>query len=364
MTKHVKWSSIEQFRNVVRNVQHKAQYQGMDADGNAIMDRNAKMPTLTFMGTVKLHGTNAGVSARVDDIQNLWAQSRENIITPMQDNAGFALFVEGQRENFIDLLTTAKHVHESHGAGYEYISVFGEWCGQGIQKGVAISELPKMFVIFGFAFSNEDGQKLYFNHNQIIDTIDGCREYVVKPSFGGEHKPNQMYSIYNFRTYFMDIDFENPHEAQNALNEITMAVEASCPVGVAFGVEGVGEGVVWHCTHPDYNDSGYWFKVKGDKHSNSKVKTLASVDVEKINNIKVLAEKLAHNGRLEQAVQNVFNTLNGGEVDPKGIGECIKWVMRDCFKEEMDTIAAGGFTGKELNGPISKIVRDYVMANL
>jgi len=50
--KMIKFPSIEQFRSIVRDVK----YQGKDENGNPIMDKNAKMPTLTFTGTVKLHG--------------------------------------------------------------------------------------------------------------------------------------------------------------------------------------------------------------------------------------------------------------------------------------------------------------------
>lgn len=56
MTRMIKWPSIEQFRNVVKNVQHRAAYLGLDAEGNPMFDKTRKNPTLTFRGTVKLHG--------------------------------------------------------------------------------------------------------------------------------------------------------------------------------------------------------------------------------------------------------------------------------------------------------------------
>lgn len=356
--KMIKWPSIEQFRNVVKNVQHRARYKGQDENGEAIYWPFAPMPKLKFEGTVKLHGTNASVVCPNDDISvdTMWCQSRENIITPQKDNAGFAMFVESMKEEFVDLLSTARGVHPTRGHGLPYIIVFGEWCGKGIQSGVAISELPKMFVIFGMAFSDEEGNKTYFTRQEVVDTVDGCREYV---GHGFTVK-----SIYDFPTYGTTIDFENPHESQNFLNKMTADVEEQCPVGYHYGIQGVGEGIVWRCVEPGYDDSGFWFKVKGEKHSNSKVKTLAAVDVEKINNMKALCEKLAHEGRLEQMHQQVFDTLNGGETDIKRMGDFIKAVMQDVFKEEMDTIAASGFNGKEINGPISKICRDFIMKKL
>jgi hypothetical protein len=205
-----------------------------------------------------------------------------------------------------------------------------------------------MFIIFGISLANEDGSKEYLTRKQVEDTLKNIA------------LPETVKCIYDFPTYEMVIDFENPHEAQNKLNQITESVEAECPVGKALGVSGVGEGVVYRCVEPGYEDSGFWFKVKGDKHSKSKVRTLAAVDIERINNIQALAERLAHNGRVEQMAQQVFDTLNGGEVDIKRTGELIKAVMQDIFKEDLDIVSASGFTGRDLNGPVAKICRDYI----
>jgi hypothetical protein len=346
MIKHIKWPSIEQFRNVCKNVTHRAQYVGKDESGEVIMNRAAIKPTLKFEGTVKLHGTNSAVC--LSPTGEMWFQSRENIITPEKDNAGFAMFATANSDAFNDIL-----VDVSRGDPRTAV-VFGEWCGQGIQKGVAISELPKMFVIFGIALVDDDGTKIYLTREQVEWVCEDNKKYLG----------SQIKCIYHFPTYEMIIDFENPHESQNHLNEITEAVEAECPVGKALGVSGVGEGVVWHCVEEGWEDSGYWFKVKGDKHSKSKVTTLATVDVERINNIKELADRLAHNGRLEQMHQQVFDTLNGGETDMTKMGDFIKAVMADVFKEDIDIIAASGFTGKEISQPVFNICRKFIAEKL
>ena len=51
-----KFSSISQFREVRRNVEWDTQYRGMDEEGHPIMDRTATLPTLSYTGTVKIHG--------------------------------------------------------------------------------------------------------------------------------------------------------------------------------------------------------------------------------------------------------------------------------------------------------------------
>ena len=353
----IKWPSIEQYRNVIKNVEMKTRYTGKDEAGKPFFDRNVKLPTLKFEGTVKLHGSNASIVMSAD--RKMWCQSRENIITPEKDNAGFARFVESQEDAFKVLLLTAKTVSECYTSD---IVIFGEWCGKGIQKGVGISELPKMFVIFGIALVKDD-QKTYFTRQDIFEVCDNAREYVKKPK-GKIPDGSYIYCIYDFPTYECVIDFENPHETQNELNRICNEVEQECPVAKSFGISGIGEGIVIRCTTIGYEDSGFWAKIKGSLHSNSKVKTLATVDVERINNIKELCERLAHNGRLEQMAQTTFDLLNGGDYDIKKIGDFIKAVMADIFKEDMDVIAASGFNGKEIAGPIAKICRDFVMKNL
>jgi hypothetical protein len=125
----IKWPSIEVCRLVSKAVQNKACFTGLDANGKDMFDRYRVSPALNFEGTVKLHGTNAAV---VMSRNKLWAQSRENIITPSNDNAGSATFVGANEENFTDFLTTALSVcgiEERDNA----IAVFGEWCGDKIQ---------------------------------------------------------------------------------------------------------------------------------------------------------------------------------------------------------------------------------------
>lgn len=348
--KMIKWPSIEQFRNIVRNVQHRASYVGQDDNGEAIYNNLRQKPVLRFEGTVKLHGTNAAVVA--GKCGELWAQSRENILTVEKDNAGFASFVAGNDDAFRDLLATAMGVYGAKQA-YDspYICVFGEWCGGNIQSSVAITGLPKMFVIIGIAFADEEGNKTYFTKEQIQDTVDGCREYIGVP--------HSIKSIWDFPTYEINIDFERPELSQNVLGEITEQVEKQCPVGMKLGQDGIGEGVVWRCTDPGYEDSGFWFKVKGEKHSASKVKTLAAVDIERVNSIKECVEQIVTESRLNQGLEHL--TQNQLEHDIKNIGAFLKWVSSDLAKEEMDTITGSGLEFKEVVKEAQRVAKTWFL---
>jgi hypothetical protein len=148
MKRLIAMPSIEQFRTIVANVNREYNFVGLDDTGEAIYDISKPKPTLTFKGTVKLHGTNAGVC--YNDISGLWVQSKENIITPQSDNAGFAFFVESKRDIFISLIKELSTTHNIN-LSENTVTLYMEWVGKGIQKSVAISNMDKSAFIFSHA---------------------------------------------------------------------------------------------------------------------------------------------------------------------------------------------------------------------
>jgi hypothetical protein len=339
MKKHISFPSIEQFRTVVATVNRQFNFVGLDENGEAIYDHKKEKPTLTFKGTVKLHGTNAGVC--FNNVGGLWAQSRENIITPDSDNAGFAFFVESNKDVFMNLINmVAKRSNVD--LNDNTISIYGEWCGGNIQKGVGITNLPKSFFIFGvkvspFPIEGEDKPRTAY----WVDYTDLGNSEV------------RIYNIDDFPTYSLEIDFNYPELVQNKLSELTLAVEEECPVAKAFGFSGVGEGIVWSC---EYKGVVHRFKIKGEKHSSSKVKTLASVDVEKINNIKEFVDYAVTESRFNQGIEKVFP--NNEPIDVKKMGALMKWINDDIIKEEMDTMVTNKLEPKDIGKYISAKVRE------
>ena len=340
MKKHISFPSIEQYRNISATVNRQFNFVGLDENGEAIYDHNKLKPTLKFKGTVKLHGTNAGVCYNHDD--GLWAQSRENIITPESDNAGFAFFVESNKEIFTNLIVD---VASANGLNilHNTISIYGEWCGGNIQKGVGICNLPKSFFIFGVKVTP---------HTETEEERKANPAYWVDYSYL-QAPEARIFNIDAFPTWEMDIDFNHPELSQNKLSELTLAVEAECPVAKAFGFSGVGEGIVWSC---EYKGSVHRFKVKGEKHSSSKVKTLAAVDVDKINSIKEFIDYSVTESRFNQGLEKTFP--NGEPIDIKKMGQLIKWVNDDIIKEEMDTMVANKLEPKDIGKYVSTKVRE------
>lgn len=308
-----KFPSIEQFRNVVKEVRLRHDFKGKDENGKAIYLHNSPYPTLDFTGTVKIHGTNAGIVKYSDG--RIDFQSRERVLSLDYDNAGFMC-------NFHD-----KHLSNLFNFEFnESIAIYGEWCGKGIQKGVAVSELEKRFVIFAVKVDDE--------------WID----------FSKDLKDEELgiYNIKQFPTFRVSIDFNSPELIQNHLIELTQKVEEQCPIGSYFGIEGIGEGLVFTCD----SDLSLMFKSKGEKHSVTKVKVLNSVDVEILEGINSFLEMVLTENRLNQGL--TYFLENGLELEMKNIGEFIRWVVKDVFKEESDTIQENNLDDKMIKSEIAK----------
>jgi hypothetical protein len=245
--KMIKFPSIDQFKAVVKTVSERAQWVGRDENGDPVFNRNAMLPKLNFKGTVKLHGTNASIC--YNHIDGLWCQSRERIITPTDDNAGFAFWVESNKEAIMALIREYALNNELTLTD-NTICIYGEWCGGSIQKGVALNQLEKMFVVFGVKLANEDDSANFWMDSNSIKNED-----------------IRCFNIGQFPSFEIEIDFNNPALVQNKLIEMTLAVEEECPVGKYFGVSGIGEGIVF--THMFDDGSVVRFKSKGTRHAES-----------------------------------------------------------------------------------------------
>lgn len=329
----IPFPSIGQFREVVRKVQHSATLVGVDEAGQPIHDHSLVPPKLRFRGSVKLHGTNAAIVLSPDGMS---FQSRGRVLTPEDDNAGFCSYMQPLARQIKSLILAEYPLLAD-----DTLAIYGEWCGGSIQKNVAITGLPKMFVIFAVKLNDN-----WVNLDQF-------------PKFAGIVA--SIYSITLFPQFDITIDFAAPGLSQNELGAITEQVETSCPVGLHFDSPGVGEGVVWRCLENFSSD--YWFKVKGEKHSASKVKTLASVNTEQIQAISDFVLATVTENRLEQGLQNLIIEQKK-PFEMSSMGDFIRWVYGDIVKEESDTIEQNGFDLKELGKPIATAARQWYSKKL
>jgi RNA ligase len=292
--------------------------------------------SIKFKGTVKLHGTNAGIG--YSEKHGLWCQSHKRIITPDNDNYKFAQWVEDNKK---EVITFMKNIADFYKVNLEenVIILYGEYCGGKIQKNVAISGLNTMLVIFDIATGTyEDCNKSFVDSDEVYlkwFNISDC-----KIPF-----PTQLsiYNIEKFDTYEIEMDINNLETARNQLIELTNAIEKECPVGKYFGRIPckdctTGEGIVWRCSYK--LDNGYSrilrFKVKGEEHSTTKVTTMTGVNVEHINSIKSFINLSVTENRLNQGISEIFGEEEPNNTWFKKIGKFNQWVVHDVKKEDMD----------------------------
>lgn len=315
-----KFKSIDAFKNAisaVRNHCHKF---------------NKPLPTLTYTGTVKLHGSNVGV--RRTPSGKIQPQSRERIIDITSDNYGFAFFCEANKDVVVNLFKDFPSNAD--------VTLYGEWCGGNIQKGVALSQCPKHWVIFAAKVNDE---------------------YVNLPTSLHDNA-SLIYNIYQIPTYEVTVDFMNPAPASDLLSEYTLTVEEECPwAKLMFNVSGIGEGVVWHRKgHP--NDEWAWFKTKGLKHKGSDRTKVAKIKIsdEKMESINALAEALLPQWRLEQGITHLRD--EGLPLLPESTGPYLQWIAKDILKEEVSTIAESGFDWKQANGAVMRMARNFYLTTI
>jgi len=337
MTEMIKFGSIGQFRNTIRDVKDYVARQ------NEINGTSGTLPTLEFRGSVKLHGTNCSWNYSADS-GTFTPQSRNRVLSVGDDNAGFAKYCEDNRESINTLFNTLTGFVDVNNK-IDNIIVYGEWVGPGIQKGVAISSIPtKSFFVFSVKYIFKNGS--VEEYPGTIFGVTNALSLIQVPD---------AYSITDFPEWRIVIDFNEPDVVQNELIKITEDVEAECPVALVFGVSGIGEGVVW--THYLEDGSTLRFKVKGEKHSISKVKTLAAVDIEEINNIKEFVDSVLTESRLMQGIE-YLKEMNH-KIDETSTGHYVKWVVSDVFKEEMDTINENGLDSKKVGKHLSNGARKW-----
>lgn len=334
-----KYHKIPQFRDVVKTVQHMAHFVGLDKDNQPIYDTNLDKPTLNFIGTVKLHGTNAMITYTPEE--GIKAGKRSSLLPDWEyfAHSGFNGFVWSNKEYFEKKMYELWKTYCVQG---EQITVFGEWAGKGIQKGVGISELPPSFYIFDCKVRN-------------IETNEDTWIYIDNPRF--RFDLIGVHNIYDFTTYSINIDFNNPKKIQNTLIELTTEVEKECPVSKQLGVKNnlLGEGIVWMSF---YKDVKLIFKVKGEKHSNTKVKKLAEVDTEKLESIENFVEYACTDNRIDQGI------TESEAKERKDVGNLIRWVANDIIAEETDTLSDNNLVWKDVAKPVADKIRKHFFNKL
>lgn len=314
--------------------------------------------TVTYRCKVKLHGTNAAVQVHPDG--TLVPQSRTNTLTGGNDNAGFAKWVMSQQDAWRGPLELT--------AAPGWI-VYGEWCGPGIQKGVALAEIPRrIFAVFA-ARLLDDSDRLIVEPDELALLVRGVADAYILPWYDQPAGPCLDTRIackidVNWRATDEDVT-----KAIAPINDWIMAIEANDPwVEYTFGVKGTGEGLVFypHSTpHLGWeNFQNLTFKAKGEAHKNIKTAAPVQVNAETVANVDSFVELVLTTARLEQGARSVggFDLTQGMTTyDMKLTGKFVAWCLADVQKETQDELEASKLDWKQVQKPLSDKARAWYL---
>lgn len=142
--------------------------------------------------TEKINGTNACIIIRDGEIVGM--QSRKRLITPEDDNHGFAAWV---RDYACDLIAL--------GDGYHY----GEWAGPGIQKNPHSLDKKRLFLFNTFRWNKDnpnlpeccDVVPVLFQGIISPETIEECMGRLQGAAKEGETPEGVVVYYHAFRKY-------------------------------------------------------------------------------------------------------------------------------------------------------------------
>jgi hypothetical protein len=314
---HQKWTSINLLHNVVRTYDYL-----LENDGLAL-------PTVQYRGKIKLHGTNCGVQIHEDGV---FPQSRTTMLElPSGDYKGFARWVHQKGPNSG---TDHEHYFRTLTPG---ITIFGEWCGPGVEKKAAIAKHDrKVWAVFGIQVGYGEDARIIYDPEEIAGYLHGSAGWMPK---------NMHILPWHGVELTLNYADQAAFEAEVAkLNELILSIEAEDPwVKEVFGISGVGEGLVFYPVgeHASSNSERLgrtMFKAKGVKHSKVRTREPVVIAPEVVASVEGFVEHMVTDNRLEQAVSEAC----GGEAHMRHTKAFIDWLTADVLKESEAELEAAG----------------------
>jgi len=330
----IAWPHIESLFNVRRDLQK----QGLERK-------------VIYRAKCKADGTNIGIQLTPSDYDGLKVipQSHARVISVKEDNMGSAAWTVAKYNFFLNVRKNA----DSLGIK-DHLVIFGEFCGQSIQKRCAISKIDKrIMAIFAIQIGSIDGY-LETDPAEIAKIIGPHNEpdvYII-PWYGNEIELD----------YF---DEDQLKKSTEVINQMVADVEKCDPwVKETFGIEGIGEGVVMYpildgktlISKQDYTD--LVFKAKGEAHKVVNSKQPAQINPEFVSTINEFVELFCTDNRLEQIAQKV------GGIDMKNIGQFLKEFGQDVQRESVAELEESGLQWKQVAKAIMDRSRAWWMQQI
>jgi hypothetical protein len=298
---------------------------------------------LTYRAKIKLHGSNAAVNIQRGQIH---AQSRNELLWGDKSHYGFRQFVDKRQEFFRAMVE--RHVTRVKG---QDVIVFGEWCGKGIMQGAAICSLTKnIFAVFAVQIGEH-----------VIVTPRDLAQFLFDNAEQSKDLAHDIY-IVPWATEPMQIDFQHVTQLEHVVQVLTehvIAIDKTDPwVREEFGIEGVGEGLVWY---PVLNEvtmsvlSDTLFKTKGPSHAMVQHKRGEKEA------LILLSPEVAQDGEdyanmfvTEQRLQQAFEEVCKGRAVREKTNQFVQWMVKDIKKEGKAELEASKLTWDQVEPAIKK----------
>lgn len=317
---HIRWGKIALLHNVVRtlNILH--------------TDLGQALPVVRYRAKVKLHGANVGVQVTDED---LFAQSRSTMLSPGDDYKGFAQWLADNRDLFADVAPGT--------------TVFGEWCGPGVERGMAVSALPdKLLVVFALQLGRGAEAR-------IIAAPDQIRAHL------GEAGASLPVLPWQGEPVTLDFSDEADLEAQaEAISQRVAAVEREDPfIRQAFGVSGLGEGLVFYPEGLEDAEPLFslMFKAKGDKHRTAG-RAPAQPKAVRAEGVSDFVQLVVTEARLQQGVAEAC----GGTPHKRHTGAFLRWIAQDTRQESVAELEAAGLRWEQVDRAVQDHARKWLHA--
>lgn len=303
-----------------------------------------------LVSSPKIHGAHVDLVMTYNpkdyNDKSFHIQSRNNIIDMNSNMYGAVSFITDRQttiHKFFEIIVNAViATGEPH-----KIVIACEFAGSNIQTNVAFTQVAKCLVILG---------------------VQVDKEWMPPQQWSCFHlqsEQERIYSVMDARIprYDFTLKMNDTGVAQNHLAVLVDEVEAQCPFAFnIFGVQGIGEGLVFHVKGYE-SDPEMYFKVKGAKHQETKVKTLKPLspeNLEKLKRLDVFVDSIVTPQRLHQGLDYMYEqqwAMN----DIKNIGHYIRWVIDDVNKECSDDMKDFNMDTKKVQQKVAQRAKTHFL---
>lgn len=300
-----KYTSIDNFKNYYKDRLDSIQYH------EKLIDE------AVFLYKWKLHGTNGCIY--IDSEGNFHGQKRTSFVTEHDNNSGFYQFVKEVERYCSPIHNYLKNTY-----------IYGEFCGKGIQSGVAACQTDfKYFAVFEA-----------FKDDKWID-VSKVEKYLKHDKIKFIHFEPEMIKV-NFA------DIESVREFHKKCIDIVKVMETLDPwVEKTFGIKGPGEGAI-------FTDLITKSKFKEKIEKFTEVKTISRKEKIDLGPVKSFVHSVLTEHRLEKAY-DVFSERK----TIRELGLFLKYIGQDIQNECRAELSESGLDWKPVSTEISNQAKSF-----